>query len=239
MAEKEMQNAIRLRDEFIAIASHELRTPITPLKVQNQFLRKHLESGLFSSVPKAKDIIKMLDISDQQLNHLSALIEEMLEASRTASGKLTLARSQEDISALVGRVVTLAQNEIRRAGCDLRLDIQAGVQGRVDRIKIEQLTMNLLTNAIKYGQGKPIAISLWSENGQVKLRVQDHGIGIAKEDHARIYEQFERAAPVDTYGGLGLGLYLSRKIVDAHSGQIELDSELGKGATFTVTLPLA
>jgi signal transduction histidine kinase len=232
-----MLNAVRLRDEFIAVASHELRTPITPLRLQNHLLKRHLTVGQFASYPQAASVLKMIDASEQQLDHLVRLIEDMLNASRISSGRLALSLEDVNLSDVVENTIDRHEHELVKAGCPVKIDLAPNAVGRWDRHRLEQVLTNLLTNAAKYGRGKPIDVAVSVDSTQAYLSVRDYGIGIAKEDQLKIFEQFERVAPVNAYGGFGLGLYIARQIVSAHGGTIRVDSELGKGSMFTITLP--
>jgi PAS domain S-box-containing protein len=236
-AEEAMLNAVRLRDEFIAVASHELRTPITPLRLQNHLLKRHLTVGQFASYPQAASVLKMIDASEQQLDHLVRLIEDMLNASRISSGRLALSLEDVNLSDVVENTIDRHEHELVKAGCPVKIDLAPNAVGRWDRHRLEQVLTNLLTNAAKYGRGKPIDVAVSVDSTQAYLSVRDYGIGIAKEDQLKIFEQFERVAPVNAYGGFGLGLYIARQIVSAHGGTIRVDSELGKGSMFTITLP--
>lgn len=232
----EAQKAIRLRDEFLSIASHELRTPITPLKLQLQMLKRLLAKDALASYPAHK-IEQLFNIADRQMARFQKLIEELLDVSRISVGRLTLEREAFDLAEVVQEIVHQFAGELEKARCQLELEV-ASAMGVWDKLRVEQVLMNLLANAMKYGAGKPIKILLESANGVARLRVQDHGRGIAKEDQARIFNRFERAASTRDFPGLGLGLYITRQILEAHGGSIKVESEPEKGATFIVELPL-
>jgi signal transduction histidine kinase len=129
--------------------------------------------------------------------------------------------------------------QVHAAGCELRLEIGAPIQGRWDRFRIDQVVTNLITNAVKYGERKPIRIIVEKVAGEARLIVADQGMGIAPEHHGRIFERFERAVEGTAISGLGLGLYITRQIIEAHGGSIRVESAIGKGATFIVSLPLS
>jgi PAS domain S-box-containing protein len=226
----EAQQAIRVRDEFLSIASHELRTPLTALQLQLESLASMLPESQGSLGPR---LIKAV----RQTDRLGRLIGNLLDVSRIMSGKLELDLEAFDFSDLVREVVDSFAEEATRARCKITLQTDTAC-GRWDRLRMEQVVTNLLSNSLKYAPGAEVEIRL--EVGDVaRLTVSDHGIGIAPEALSRIFGRFERAAPSRHYGGLGVGLYITRQIVSAHGGTIRVDSQLGKGSTFTVELPIA
>ena len=166
-----------------------------------------------------------------------SLTEELLDVSRITSGRLALEPEETDLGQLVGEVAERWKDAARRAGCALRIDAPQGVNGLWDRSRLDQVATNLLSNAIKFGEGKPIEIRIEPDTDRVQLIVRDHGIGIPPEDQARIFDRFERAVSKQSYGGIGLGLWIARQIVEAHGGRIEVASEAGQGSTFRVELP--
>jgi PAS domain S-box-containing protein len=230
----EAQRAVRLRDEFTHIAAHELRTPLTPLRL-------HLEQALrqLDRVTTPDGHRRHLDVALRQLGRLEALVESLLDVTRIRQGVLNLERTRCDLGELAREIATSLDGLLERAHCPLTLDIAPGVVGNWDRLRLEQMLINLLTNAAKYGAGGPIELHLHAEGPRAVLVVRDRGIGIAADDHERIFEWCERAVSPSSYGGLGLGLYITRQIVVAHGGTITVASELGSGAIFTVELPLA
>jgi signal transduction histidine kinase len=231
----EAQEALRKRDEFLAVASHELRTPFTPMRIYLQGLINALRdpakaAGLGSWVTK-------LETANARLQRLAKLMEELFCVSRLAEGKLPLHLGEVDLAALTAEAVDRWKDELARVQCECTLDAPAPVIGHWDGLRLEQIIDNLLGNATKYGPGKPISLTVKREGAVARLTVQDHGMGIAPEDQARIFERFERAVS-ENYGGFGLGLWISREVVRAHGGRISVESAPGQGATFTVELPL-
>lgn len=231
------RQAIRVRDEFLSISSHELRTPLTPLKLQIQSLSKYLERGTLAQVSDER-LKRMLEISEKQVNRLTALIDDLLDVSRISSGKLTLNFEAVDLAALVREVIERYQPHLQATGCEVELEMPAALPARVDQIRFEQIVINFLTNAMRYAAGKPIEISLEEKDGQAILKVRDRGIGISEEDQKRIFDRFERILSSSNYGGLGLGLFIVRQIVSAHGGSVWVESKPGVGSTFIVSLPL-
>ena len=228
--------AIRQRDEFIMTASHELRTPLTPLKLQLQLLLKHVRSGIIVADPKTLDLFKLLEASNTHLSQMIRLIEEMLDVTRVNTGR-GLSFSEVNLATLIKEVVGRYQPELESAKCAVEVCVQSQAVGYWDRFKLERAVTNLLTNAIKFGAARPIKITVSGEGDFAKLTVTDLGIGIAKKDQSRIFDRFGRAESVMKYRGIGLGLFLTRQIVEAHGGKISVESSPGKGATFIITLP--
>ena len=229
----DLERSVQLRDEFLAVASHELRTPLAALVLQLQIAQRALLRG--DDTPKVK---MRLDAAEGQQRRLAVLVEEMLDVSRISLGKLTLQREYVDIVSLVTRVITSLQERVQRTGSVLTVTAPVTSTGLWDAARLEQVLTNLVTNALAFGAGKPITITV-SDGASVRVDIRDEGIGIAEHDVERIFEKFERAVSVRNYGGLGVGLYLSREILTAHGGSIEVRSELGKGTTFSISVPKA
>jgi signal transduction histidine kinase/integral membrane sensor domain MASE1 len=235
----EAQEAVRARDEFLSIASHELKTPLTTLQAQIQFLLQTIRKGAGASIP-LEQFARILDTAERQGKRFASLIEELLDVSRIVAGRFALELEHVDLAQLVRSVLASFETEVARSGSPVTLTLGAPVVGRWDRLRLEQVVANLLSNAVKYGAGRPIEVNLEADGGSVRLTLRDRGIGIAPEDQARIFERFERAVSGQHYGGLGMGLYITRQIVEAHGGSIQVESEgPGKGATFVVRLPAA
>ena len=229
----EAQKAIRVRDDFLSVAGHELRTPVNAVSLlTGALLRKARSAG--GSDGLADGLGRLSGAVDR----LSRLTDQVLDVSQIAAGRLVLNREEFDLAELVREVAARFQDGLLASGCEveMRLDPAPGVW---DRARLDQVVTNLLANAVKYGGGKPIRLVASTRNGTALVSVRDHGIGIAPEERARIFERFERAESARPYRGLGIGLWIVRRIVDAHRGSIEVESEPGKGAEFRVILPLA
>jgi signal transduction histidine kinase len=222
--------AVRMRDEFLSIASHELYTPITSLKLTLQCLMRGATT-LPAGAPK------LLGVAERQCQRLVRLIEDLLNVTRAQAGKLELKLEEVDLRALSQEVVERLDAELKRAGTMVVWRAEAPVLGTWDRARMDQVVTNLLLNAIKYGGGKPIEISVTAEGDKAELVVADRGIGIDPSRQPHIFERFERGVSAQHYGGLGLGLYICRQIVVAHGGSIRVESELGVGSAFIVELP--
>jgi signal transduction histidine kinase len=230
-----VEQAVRARDEFLAIASHELKTPLTPLQLQLDSLRRSLgRAGL-----DEHNVTIGIDMMDRQVDRLTNLVQSLLDVARIAGGRMELQPEDLDLGEMAREVAQRFAREAEQAGSALEVLADEGdsLRGRWDPMRLEQVITNLLSNAIKYGAGKPIQVRASATGDRVKLEVQDHGIGLDREDAARIFQRFERAVSSRFYGGLGLGLYITRQIIEAHGGDIVVHSAPGEGATFVVTLP--
>jgi signal transduction histidine kinase len=173
----------------------------------------------------------------RSVRRLIGLVEELLDTSRLTSGRLQLRREPIDLSALVEEVVARTTSAGTRGNTSVTIRGAKSVEGKWDRARVEQVVTNLVTNAVKYGRGSPVEIEVGSSEEGAILTVRDRGIGIGDADQVRIFERFERAVSSQQYGGLGLGLWISREIVEAHGGRISVASAPGEGATFQVMLP--
>ncbi|MFP2925902.1 PAS domain S-box protein [Pyxidicoccus sp. 3LG] len=229
------QESIRTRDEFLSIASHELKTPLTSMKLRAQQMKRTL-SRQPEGPQLAEQVSGMLRSFDEQLRRLAHLVEHLLDVSRINESQLDLRMEELDLVAVASGVVEHLSEQLERARCEVELVTAVPVVGRWDRLRMEQVMLNLLTNAMKYGAGRPIRMEVSPVGERALLRVEDHGVGIPPEAQARIFERFERASSRN-YGGLGLGLFITRRIVEAHGGNIWVESEPGSGATFIVELP--
>jgi PAS domain S-box-containing protein len=236
--EGELRKAVRDRDDFLSIASHELRTPLTTLSLEIQSLKRGLDKRP-KGVAKNGRLDRSAEVAENQINRLIALVEELLDVSRLASGRLQVEPTEFDLSELVREVASRLKPALDAAGCTVQVEARTRAIGSWDRLRVEQIVANLLSNALKYGPGHPVEMSVTRETECACLRVRDHGIGIAPEDQRRIFQRFERAVPVSHYSGFGLGLWIAREIVVAHGGSIAVDSEVGRGSTFTVRLPVS
>jgi signal transduction histidine kinase len=228
----ESQQAILARDEFIAVAAHELRTPLTALKLRMQSLLRLLRRG-----PATEEMLSGFHAAARQVSRLGRLVESLLDVGRINTGRLELEREPVDLVELVGDLVEHLSGELERAGCEVRVRTQGRVTGLWDRTRLEQALTHLLSNALKFGAGHPIELTVESRDGQARLLVRDQGIGVAPEALERIFGRFERAVSSREYGGLGLGLFLTQRIVEAHGGRIQVTSQPGAGATFLLELP--
>ena len=232
---RDAQDAVRARDEFLSIASHELKTPLTTLQLQVQGLLRKIQAA--PPNPTLDIVAPRLLTAERQVDRLTDLINNLLDISRITAGRLDLELEPVDLAAVVRDSSGRARDDASRAECALQIETAGACVGQWDRMRVEQVVTNLLSNAIKYGAGRPIEVSVTSDDAWARLTIRDHGIGIAPEHQARIFERFERAVSDRHYGGLGLGLWIVRQVVDALGGSIQVESESGKGSLFTVNLP--
>ena len=234
----ELEHAVRMRDDFMSIVSHEVRTPLNGLILETQLRKMHLarDNAAAFTLDKMK---AMVERDERQIQSLIRLIEDMLDVSRIRTGKLSIRPGQFDLSRLVSTLVETFAPQISAAQSSVNLNAEGPVVGLWDEFRIEQVVSNLLTNALRYGAKSPIDVSVYVEGENAIVEVRDQGIGISEENQQRIFQQFERVSAKHAVAGLGLGLFISEQIVAAHGGKITVQSALGEGAVFRVSLPLA
>jgi signal transduction histidine kinase/HAMP domain-containing protein len=230
------KQAIEVRDEFLAIASHELRTPLTPLKMQIQSIARQINKDNYAALTPER-LMKMVDTSDRQINRLSVLIDDLLDVTRISAGKLSLNKENFSMMEMIDDVITQYAQQLKHSKSTLEFIVSDDMVGFWDKVRIEQVIINLLTNAAKYAPNQLISISLSTNKDIVYVKVKDKGPGISAENQDRIFKRFERVSDKQNIGGLGLGLYICKQIVDAHQGKIYVESIIGSGSTFTLELP--
>jgi PAS domain S-box-containing protein len=230
--EADLQASIQIRDDFLAVAGHELKTPLAALLMQIQGLLRAARSH------RTLDLEARLDKAAEGGLRLERLINQLLDVSRITAGRLSLELEPVDLVALVREVVSRIFEPGGRPNGNIVVRCEGSLIGLWDRLRIDQVITNLLENAFKYGEGKPIEVELRLEKGDAVLRVVDHGIGIDLNHQRKIFDKFERAVAVRDIGGIGLGLWITRQIVEASGGQIAVRSAPGQGSTFTVRLPI-
>ncbi|MCP3143258.1 ATP-binding protein [Pyxidicoccus xibeiensis] len=233
---RELQTAVSARDTFLGIASHELKTPLTSLKLQTQIGQRALARAELHGWEPEK-VQRLLELTARQTSRLTRLVDDMLDISRIASGKLAMNLERVCLSALAKETIERLAPELAAVGATLVLDLAPDIQGECDPFRIEQVLTNLLTNAARYAPGAPVHVTLEEREATAVLTVRDHGPGIDPGCLERIFNRFERLGTVNV-GGLGLGLNICRHIVQAHGGRIHAESTLGQGARFVVELPL-
>jgi signal transduction histidine kinase len=231
----ELREAIRARDEFLSIASHELRTPITTLVLQVDGLERVLREQV--PQPLLENVWRRLQVTRRQVDRIAALVTTLVDVVRVSSGRLQLFRQPADLAELLRSVLDRLGEAAGAAGSSLVIEEPGPIWGNFDLSRIDQVATNLLSNAIRYGRGAPIIVRAASDGEQARFSVEDGGVGIRPEDQARIFEQYERAAHPTDHAGLGLGLWISRQLVEAMGGTISVSSEVGRGSVFTVELP--
>lgn len=238
-AERDLAQALKVRDEFLSIASHELKTPVTSLKLQLQMAQRRLHTKEMASPDVIERTSKAIHTSLSQVEKLTELIDDLLDISRIANGRLTFDFEQVDLSDLLQEATERFSVHFEEAKCPVDMEISDDLLTvTADRFRIDQVITNLFTNVTKYGSGKPVGIKLFRKGRSVFMQVQDQGRGIDKTLQKKIFNRFERGDVSFNISGLGLGLFISRIIVEAHGGNINVESEIGKGSTFTVELPV-
>ncbi len=237
----ERRAAIRARDEFISIASHELKTPLTALKLRLgsalRVTRRLLEGD--GAAGQVEKLSRALVAADGTTDRLDALVDDLLDVSRLTAGRLALRIEPVDACALLRDLAGRLREQAAEVGSTVDWVLPEAIVGMWDRGRIEQVLTNLLSNAIKYGMGKPIRVGVDASGEWVRLWVEDGGLGIAPADQQRIFRAFERLASAQRVGGLGLGLYIGQQIAEAHGGTLMVDSRPGRGSRFTLELPRA
>lgn len=228
---EEARDAVKARDAFLSVAGHEIRTPLSALNLIVYQLARQV---------RALGNEKAIDLAgrcEKQLARLIRLADELLDASRISSGTVHLDPEEMDLTLLARDVAERLDESARRVGCTLEVRAPEAVTGFWDRLRLDQVLSNLLTNALKFGAGEPVLVEVSSQGGAATLSVTDRGIGIHDADQRRIFERFHRTVAAEAYPGKGLGLWITREIVEAHGGKISVASRPGAGAKFLVTLP--
>jgi signal transduction histidine kinase len=236
-AEAELDAAIRAREEFLRNASHELRTPITSLSLLYQHLLRSVRDKRALELPP-EQVERFLRTSERQFSRLNQLVDNLLDIGKETRTSVALNLEEVDLADVVRQVAERLREQFSASGSRLDLDLEEHVVGYWDRFRLEHVVTNLLSNAAKYGLGNPIQVQGCREGAIAHLSVEDTGMGIAERDLARVFDRFTRIGPLRPISGLGVGLSISRAIVEAHGGIIRVESAIGRGSTFTVELPM-
>ncbi len=230
--------ALDARDEFLSIASHELKTPLSTLKLQAQQARREFQQSALNVGDKER-ILKLIEQTDRQADRLTRLVDDMMDVSRIRSGKLSIIPQKCSLSEVLGEIVERMEAALTRRPALFEVSCEKEIQGYWDRVRLEQVLTNLLSNALRYGNKKPVQVKLSRDKDLAQIAVRDNGAGILKEDLERIFARYERGVSVGDIAGLGLGLFISKQIIEVHGGRIWAESAgLGKGSTFYVEIPL-
>ncbi|BBP70684.1 hybrid sensor histidine kinase/response regulator [Pseudomonas sp. Seg1] len=235
--QSELEQAVRMRDDFMSIVAHEVRTPLNGLILETQLRKMHLARDNAAAFTLDK-MHAMVDRDERQIKSLIRLIEDMLDVSRIRTGKLSIRPNRFDLVQLVSNLLQNFAQQIEVAETTVTFEAESPVEGCWDEFRIEQVISNLLTNALRYGGRSPIQVRVYRQGNQARVEVQDHGIGISEENQKRIFQQFERVSAKTVVAGLGLGLFISEQIVAAHGGSIVVESQINEGALFRVCLPI-
>ena len=231
----ELREAVRARDDFIVIAAHELRNVMTPIIAVAELALKAAHASDPICPPRVTSLLERMQLLVKNFTERST---RLLDAGRIEAGNLRLEPSPTDLSALVLSVTQSYEATAARGRSRLDLDVQAGVIAVIDRLAVEQVLENLLSNALKFGIGQPVTLRLRSDNRSVRLDVQDQGVGMSPDQQARIFGRFEQVLAQHRGGGFGVGLWVADRLVTAMGGRLIVSSRLGEGSTFTMTLPV-
>jgi signal transduction histidine kinase len=232
---EDLRSAVRARDDFLSIAGHELRTPLTALSLQIEGLLRLARKGALGG--EGTPLIARLEKLVAHTARIDRLVSVLLDVSRITGGRLRLQLEPVDLARLAREVIERLAEAAAVARSPIELRVTGAVAGRWDRVRLEQVLTNLVSNAVKYGAGQPVEIDVEARPGAARLRVRDHGVGVSPADRERIFGRFERAVSERHYGGLGLGLWISKQIVEALGGRIFLEEVDGPGSAFVVELP--
>jgi signal transduction histidine kinase len=227
------QEAIRSRDEFLALVAHELRTPLTALQLRTDNLLHRARRGGNAEETKRTEAVA------RDMRRFTDVVQHLLEASTIRAEGVKLSHGTCDLAKIVEGCVAQVAERARHAGSPIAVRTEPSIMGRFDRARIERVFLCLLDNAIKFGNKKPIELSLRRDGTQAELTVRDHGVGIAPDRLPSLFEPFVRAVSKEHFPGIGMGLYIAKAIVEAHGGTISVQSTIGEGTTFVVRLPLS
>ncbi len=232
----ELEHAVRMRDDFMSMVAHELRTPLNTLFLETQMRGMQLDRGNMAAFSEEL-LRKMVARDGRQIQSMIRLINDMVDVTRIQSGKLSIRPSDTELSGLLKRIVSDLAQRAEADGGTIELHVSTEVTGLWDEFRIEQVIINLLTNALRYGGSKPIRVTLTRNETHAEVEVRDQGVGISPEDQVRIFSPFERAGTKVVNDGLGLGLYIARQLAESHGGTLTVDSVPNEGAAFRLTLP--
>jgi signal transduction histidine kinase len=239
IAQRALERAVQARDDFLSAASHEFRTPLASALLNLQSVMRAMELGSDEHISKSS-ILPKLQRMKGNFQRFVDVVQRLADASQLCEERLEFHLEPVDLQEATRSALERCADDLRRSQCDVNLVApDESVIGQWDRMRVEQVVMNLVENAAKFGQSKPIDVTVSCSDRVARLVVRDHGIGIRPEDVPRIFGRFERGVPVSHYGGFGLGLWIASTIVDAFAGHIAVSSEPGSGTTFTVDLPTA
>lgn len=234
---EKLKNEIRARDEFLSIASHELKTPLTATLLKLQIALHNIRNTSLANF-SVQNLMDMLLSSEQQTQRLAKMIGDLLNVSLMQTGRLELDRETADLSLITKDVIQGLIEKAKKENIDIRLTTNGAVNGKFDKMRIEQVLINLITNAMKYGKQKPIDVKVEKTNSIGKVTITDYGIGIPTKQREKIFKLFERGVRDGQKNGLGVGLYITNQIVTAHKGKLNMETQEGKGTTFCLELPL-
>jgi PAS domain S-box-containing protein len=234
---RKAQEALKARDEFLSMASHDLRSPLNSLRLQLQAVRKDMQQDAGKPCCPKK-LAARVESMERQTDRMLHMMDALLDISQMTAGRLELKRQKLDLVKLVNDAVATLDEELRQSGVEIRLHAEGPVEGTWDRLRLEQVIDNLLSNAVKYGNRQPVELTVATDGHMAKFVVRDQGVGIAPEDQGRLFDRFERVRFDQDVAGYGVGLWIVRRVVEAHGGSVTVESRLGEGASFIVQLPI-
>jgi signal transduction histidine kinase len=242
----EARAAVKLRDDFLSIASHELKTPLTSLRLKVDGILRIAAKPEKAPADLAKLTARVQGV-DKQVGRLTELVDALLDVSRAAAGQLQLRLEDVDLVVSARSIAERFKDDLASAGCSLSVVVTgqlgrpegttAAIHGRWDRLRLDEVITNFLSNAIKYGAGKPIQIRISATETVATIEIEDHGIGISADDQQRLFERFARVVSPEHYGGFGLGLWIVKLLVEAMGGKVSVRSTVGAGSVFSAELP--
>lgn len=233
----ELEKSIQIRDQFLSIASHELKTPLTALKLQTGMRQRMIDKKIIKDTIEMDYFQKIVSADKKQIDRLTRLVDDMLDVSRIKSGKLSLDFTESEVNTFINDIIQRFLPEFNERNCQLIFHNMPETLCYWDLHRIEQVMINLLSNTLKYGGNKDVVVKLEKVNDIIKIHVTDQGEGIKEQDQMKIFELFERANHDQSISGLGLGLFIVNQIIQSHQGSVEVMSSHGKGSTFTISLP--
>jgi signal transduction histidine kinase len=233
----ELERSLQMRDDFMSMVAHELRTPLNTLYLETLLRGMQLGKGNLAAFSE-DNLRKMVARDGRQIHSMIRLINDMVDVSRIRSGKLSLRPAATELSTMLARIVSDLSQRTEAAGVSITLDAPMEVAGVWDEFRLEQIVINLLTNALRYGGSEPVTLTLRRHEQLAEIVVRDRGVGISPEDQKRIFNPFERAGTKDVRDGLGLGLYIARQLAESHGGTLDVESAPNEGAAFKLVLPL-
>ena len=238
---KELKNALQARDEFISMASHQLKTPLTSLKLNSQLFKRTLIKNGPNQAVSFERALLFAEQSEKQINKLNKIVEDMLNVSDLKMGQFNLAPEEFNLSEMINEVITTINGQDEnKFDNQINLNIchnQQELNVFLDKSRIEQVLVNLLSNSLRYGKGKKINVNLKIQDDKTLISIKDNGVGIAKENLGKIFEEYQKIETPNEITGMGLGLFVSKQIIESHGGKIWVDSELGLGSEFKIELP--
>lgn len=234
--ERKLKRAVEVRNEFLSIASHEIKNPIAALKLQMQITERSIKPQT-NEVPSAERLKKTIDKSNKQIDRLLSLVDDLLDPTKMDTGQLSFKFKLEPLADIARELVDRLAPQANAAGNSLELKIVTTSSVNWDRLRIEQLLINLISNAIKYAPKSPIEVEIDQKAEFFEIRVRDSGPGIPKAKQHEVFERYDRGDAPEDVQGLGLGLYIVQQIAQGHGGQVRVESEVGQGCEFIVSLP--